>query len=165
MSAVPEMTGTPVAITAETPLQDDVRELVAALNAHLIPLSPREFQFQMSVEQMAGPDTTLFVARDEDGRAVGMGALKVHGEGFGEVKRMYTLPSVRGAGIGRKLLEAIEAEARARGLPELKLETGGTSGFEDTWAVYERCGFSRCAVFADYPDTQYNVFYEKKLSA
>jgi putative acetyltransferase len=35
-----------------------------ALNAHLIPLSPREFQFQMTVEQMAGPDTVLFVARD-----------------------------------------------------------------------------------------------------
>ena len=96
---------------------------------------------------------------------VGMGALKVHDGSFGEVKRMYTDPVVRGSGVGRKLLEAIEAEARERGLAELKLETGGTDPFADTWAVYERCGFVRGTVFADYPDTQYNVFYEKKLTA
>jgi putative acetyltransferase len=154
-----------VTIARETPLQDDVRTLVAALNDHLIPLSPREFQFQMTVEQMNGPETVLFVARDEAGKAVGMGALKVHDGAFGEVKRMYTDPSVRGAGIGRRLLDAIEAEARERGLAELKLETGGTPPFEDTWTIYERCGFSRGAVFADYPDTKYNVFYEKKLTA
>lgn len=154
-----------VAIARETPLQDDVRAMVAALNAHLIPLSPREFQFQMTVEQMTGADTVLFVARDADGKPVGMGALKVHDAEFGEVKRMYTDPSVRGTGIGRKLIEAVEAAARERGLQLLRLETGGTPGFEDTWAVYEACGFSRCGVFADYPDTEYNVFYEKKLNA
>ena len=154
-----------VTITCETPLQDDVRSMVGALNDHLIPLSPREFQFQMTVEQMAGPETVLFVARDETGKAIGMGALKVHDGSFGEVKRMYTDPVVRGSGVGRKLLEAIEAEARERGLAELKLETGGTEPFADTWAVYERCGFVRGTVFADYPDTQYNVFYEKKLTA
>ena len=41
------------AIAVETPLQDDVRRLVAELNAYLIPLTPREFQFQLTVEQMA----------------------------------------------------------------------------------------------------------------
>lgn len=154
-----------VTIARETPLQDDVRAMVTALNDHLIPLSPREFQFQMTVEQMAGPETVLFVARDEAGKPVGMGALKLHEGAFGEVKRMYTDPDLRGTGVGRKLLEAIEAEARERGLAELKLETGGTPGFENTWTVYERCGFARGKVFADYPDTQYNVFYEKKLTA
>lgn len=62
-----------VTIAIETPLQDDVRELVTLLNAYLQPLSPPEFQFQMTVEQMADPKTTVFVARDESGRAVGMG--------------------------------------------------------------------------------------------
>ncbi|GAB4352100.1 MAG: GNAT family N-acetyltransferase [Oricola sp.] len=154
-----------IAIAAETPLQDEVRAMVAALNGFLVLLSPREFQFQLTVEQMAGPDTVLFVARDEAGRAVGMGALKIHGGAYGEVKRMYTEPSQRGKGIGRMILGAVEAAARQRGLGSLKLETGGTPGFEGTWAFYERCGFSRCGVFADYPDTQYNVFYEKKLNA
>ena len=41
-----------VEITIETPLQDDVRTMVSALNATMIPLTPREFQFQLTVEQM-----------------------------------------------------------------------------------------------------------------
>ena len=54
-------------IAIETPLSDEVRVLVKALNAYLNPLSPPEFQFQMTVEQMAGEDTTVFIARDESG--------------------------------------------------------------------------------------------------
>ena len=90
-----------LAITTETPLQDDVRMLVAELNAYMIPLTPREFQFQLTVEQMAEPGVTLFVARDEAGRAVGMGALKEHNADLGEVKRMYAEPHLRGRGLGR----------------------------------------------------------------
>lgn len=154
-----------VAIARETPLQDDVRAMVAALNAHLVPLSPREFQFQLAVEEMAGSDMALFVARDRAGEAVGMGALKVHDDGFGEVKRMFTYPAMRGTGIGRAIIGAIEAAARERGLDVLRLETGGSPGFRRApWAVYERCGFARCSAFAGYPDTKYNVFYEKKLT-
>ena len=93
-------------IAIETPLQDDVRAMVAALNDYLIPLTPREFQFQLTVEQMAEPSVTLFVARDA-GRAVGMGALKDHGDGLGEVKRMFTLPEVRGQRVGIQLLRRI----------------------------------------------------------
>ena len=87
------------------------------LNAHLLPLSPIEFQFKMTVEQMAGADTTVFVARDETGRAVGMGALKVADDGEAEVKRMFTLPEVRGQRVGSALLEAITDLARAEGRP------------------------------------------------
>ena len=85
-----------VTVAIETPLQDDVRRLVADLNDHLLPLSPVEFQFKMTVEQMAGADTTVFVARDAAGRAVGCGALKVHSTELGEIKRMFTEPQVRG---------------------------------------------------------------------
>ena len=150
-------------IAVETPLQDDVRALVAALNAHLKPLSPPEFQFQMTVEQMAGPETTLFVARDAAGRALGMGALFVHSLELAEVKRMYTLPETRGQGIGRLLLNDIERLARDKGVAVLKLETGAVEGFAPAWRLYERGGFVRCDAFADYPDSDYSAFYEKLL--
>ncbi len=110
-----------VLVAQETPLQDDVRGMVAALNAYLVPLSPPEFQFQMTAEQMAGPETIVFVARADNGKAVGMGALKVHDGGFGEVKRMYTDPAVRGSGVGKMLLGEIEGEARERSLSMLRL--------------------------------------------
>lgn len=151
-------------VTPETPLQDDVRSMVAALNDYMIPLTPREFQFQLTVEQMAEPSVTLLVARDEQGRPVGMGALKDHGAGLGEVKRMFTLPTVRGQRVGSLLLAEIENLARAKGVDRLVLETGEAPGFEPAWRVYERGGFAVCGAVLDYPDSGWSRFYEKKLS-
>lgn len=153
-----------LSIAVETPLQQDVREMVAELNAHLIPLSPREYQFQMTVEQMAEPHTTVFVARNSKGEAVGMGSLKVHGPELGEVKRFWTRPIVRGTGVGRQLLQRVIDLAREKGISRLVLETGGTQPFADTWRFYEAGGFKRCGAFLDYPDTEYSRFYEQNLN-
>ncbi|GLQ39114.1 N-acetyltransferase [Rhizobium albus] len=153
-----------LAIAAETPLQDDVRDMVSALNAHMIPLTPREFQFQLTVEQMAEPSVTVFVARNGDGNAVGMASLKEHGEGLGEVKRMFTKPEVRGQRVGSALLRQVEQRARDRGLSRLVLETGEAPGFEAAWRIYERSGFTQCGAVLDYPDSGYSRFYEKKFA-
>ena len=58
-----------VTIDIESPLQNDVRSLITELNATLLELTPPEFVFHLTVEQMAQPDTTVFIAR-EDGIAV-----------------------------------------------------------------------------------------------
>ena len=150
-----------IAVAAETPLQDDVRVLVVELNETLLALTPPEFCFHMTVEQMAEPTTTLFVARD-DGAAVACGALKRHEDGVGEVKRMYTRPSHRGRRIGAVIVERIEALARQEGLRRLVLETGDRH--PAAWAVYERAGFTRCGSVLDYPESAWSVFYEKDLA-
>lgn len=152
-----------VTIAVESPLQDDLRVLIAALNAYLLPLSPVEFQFKMTVDQMAGPDTTVFVARDRNGRAVGCGALKVESPDLAEVKRMYTRPELRGRRIGAAILAEIEALARRKGIATLKLETGEAPGFEPAYRLYENAGFTVCGAFLDYPDSGWSRFYEKSL--
>ncbi|MFZ5780784.1 MAG: GNAT family N-acetyltransferase [Pseudomonadota bacterium] len=149
-----------VKIAIESPLQDDVRALIAALNATLLELTPPEFVFHMTAEQMAAPDTTVFVARD-DGQAVACGALRRHDDGVGEVKRMYTRPSHRGRRIGAMIVDCIEALARREGLRRLVLETGDRH--PAAWAVYERAGFTRCGPVLDYPDSKWSVIYEKSL--
>jgi len=153
-----------IRVSIETPLQDDVRELVEHLNAHMLPLSPLEFQFKMTVEQMAEPDTTVFVARDEDGKAVGCGALKMHEDGTGELKRMFTRPEVRGKRVGSALVDAIVGLANAKNVSRLVLETGTGPGFAGAWRLYENSGFTRCGVVLDYPDSEYSAFFEKRLS-
>ena len=153
-----------VTIAIETPLQDDVRGLVEKLNAHLLPLSPLEFQFKMTVEQMAGSDTTLFVARDEAGNAVGMGALKVHSAELGEVKRMFTDPEVRGQRIGSGLLDAIVGLARQRNIATLMLETGTGDGMAEAHRLYTRSGFVTRGPFLDYPDSEWSAFFEMPLN-
>lgn len=153
----------PVTLTIETPLQDDVRDLVKRLNAHLNPLSPPQFQFQMTVEQMADAATTLFVARNQAGEAVGMGALKVADAEMGEVKRMFTLPAIRGQRVGSVLLQAIEQLARDKGLSVLVLETGAEASMPEAHRLYQRGGFSPRGPFLDYPESPWSAFYEKRL--
>jgi putative acetyltransferase len=150
-----------VSIAVESPLQDDVRILVAELNATLLELTPPEFAFHLTVEQMAAPDTTVFIARD-GGRTVACGALKRHDGGIGEVKRMYTRPSHRGRKIGAMIVERIQALARAEGLKRLVLETGDRH--PAAWTVYERAGFTHCGPVLDYPASKWSVFYEKSLA-
>lgn len=152
-----------VSISIETPLQDDVRGLVAQLNDHLLPLSPLEFQFKMTVEQMAEPHTTLFVARDEAGKAIGMGALKVHSAELGEVKRMFTDLQARGQRVGSALLQAIVALAREKNLPVLMLETGTGDGMAEAHRLYTRSGFKPRGPFLDYPDSEWSAFFELPL--
>ncbi|MCR4282216.1 MAG: GNAT family N-acetyltransferase [Bauldia sp.] len=151
-----------VAIAIESPLQDDVRVLIDDLNAALLALTPPEFCYHMKAQEMARPDTTVFVARI-DGRAIAMGALRRRGGGIGEVKRMYTRPDAQGRGIGGAILAEIETLAKREGLTRLVLETGDRH--PAAWRVYERGGFTRCSAVLGYPDTPYSVFYEKALVA
>jgi putative acetyltransferase len=150
-----------VTIAAESPLQDDVRVLITELNAALHALTPPEFCYHMTVEQMAGADTTVFIARRE-GVAIACGALRRDAGGVGEVKRMYTRPQYQGQGIGGRILDRIEALARREGFKRLVLETGDRH--PAAWRVYERGGFNRSGPVLDYPDTGYSVFYSKSLA-
>jgi putative acetyltransferase len=93
-----------------------------------------------------------------------MGALKDHGGGLGEVKRMFTLPALRGQRLGSLILQRIEALARVKGISRLVLETGEAQGFEPAYRVYERNGFAVCGAVLDYPDSGHSRFYEKTLS-
>lgn len=146
-------------IAMENPLRDDIRVLIAELNAVLLELTPPEHCYHLTPEEMAAADTTLFVAR-EDGVPIACGALKRHGR-IGEVKRMYTRPSHQGRGLGGRILAEIERLARAEGLLELVLETGDRH--PAAWRVYERAGFARCGAVLDYPESSWSVFYAKSL--
>jgi len=150
-----------VTIAIENPLTDEFRALIAELNAALHALTPPEHCYHLTVEQMAEPDTTVFIAR-EDGCAIACGALKRHPNAIGEVKRMYTRPAWQGRGIGGCIIAEIEKLARAEGLSRLVLETGDRH--PAAWRVYERAAFKRCGPLLDYPDSGWSVFYEKRLT-
>jgi len=151
-----------VTIAVENPLQAEVRALIAALDERLLALTPPEHSYHLTVEEMADPNTTVFVAR-ENGVAIACGALRRHGDGIAEVKRMYTVPAAQGRGIGGRILNCIEALAREEGVARLVLETGDRH--PAAWRVYERGGFRRCGAVLDYPDSEWSVFYEKALAA
>jgi putative acetyltransferase len=145
-------------VAVEDPLQADARALIAGLDAYLFTLSDEGYH--MTPEELAQPNISLFVARD-GGRAVACGALRRHGGGIGELKRMFTLPEYQGKGIGGRLLGEIIARARREGLTRMVLETGTRQ--QAAWHLYEKAGFTRCGPVLDYPDTSWSVFYQKEL--
>ncbi len=153
----------PFTIAVETPLQDDVRALVTALNAFAFERTPKEYCHHMTVEQMAPPDTTLFVARAASGAVLGMGGLRRHADGVGEVKRMFVCDEARGLGVGGAILAHIEQLAREEGYTRLVLETG--SNFDAARRVYERGGFVACEPVLDYAPSPWTSFYARSLQA
>ena len=103
-----------ISIAIESPLQGEIRALIAALDETLDALTPLEHNYPMTIEQMAELLMAVFVAR-ENGRAVACGALKRHAGGIGEIKRMFTVPAAQGRGIGSRVLSEIEGLARREG--------------------------------------------------
>ncbi|WP_299473726.1 GNAT family N-acetyltransferase [uncultured Roseibium sp.] len=149
-------------ISIETPLSEDMGAMIAELNEVLLTLSPPEACYHLSVQEMAGDATTVFVAR-VDGDAAACGALHRHANGIAEVKRMYTRPAYQGQGLGGKILERIVLLAQSEGFNSLVLETGDKH--QAAWRIYERAGFNRCGPVLDYPDSPYSVFYSRPLAA
>ena len=64
-----------------------------------------------------------FLVATIDGKVVGMGALVPHSDGTGEIKRMRVEPDQQGQGIGKALLNHLEAAAAKRGITRLFLDT------------------------------------------
>jgi putative acetyltransferase len=67
----------------------------------------------------------------------------------GEVKRMYVRPAQRGQRWGRRLGEALVAEARIIGYHELKLDT--LAWMTAARALYVELGFRECAPYYENP--------------
>jgi GNAT superfamily N-acetyltransferase len=93
-------------------------------------------------------------------RPIGCGALKTSDRGVGEVKRMWVLADARGQGIGRRILEKLEALAREYGLSVLRLDTN--RALKEAHALYRRCGYVEVAPFNDEPYAHH--WFEKTLS-
>jgi putative acetyltransferase len=150
-----------VVIAQESPRQPEVTAMLADSDAYAESLYPPESNHLVGVSVLAAPNATFLVAR-RGGRAVGCAALIDQGDGSGELKRMWVIPDERRGGIGRKLLDAIEARALEKGLSVLRLETGVRQ--EAAIRLYERYGFVRCEPFGSYRPDPLSLYMEKRLS-
>jgi GNAT superfamily N-acetyltransferase len=92
--------------------------------------------------RLAAAGDAVFVA-DVDGRVVGLAGLRVspsieYDAPAGQLASLVVDEAHRGAGVGRALVEAVEAEARARGCAALFVTTAERRA--DAHAFYERLG-------------------------
>ena len=148
-------------IALEPANQPEVLALIEALDAYQVPLYPAESHYGIDVTALSAPNVLFAVARDEQGKAVACAAIVLEPE-YGELKRMFTSPGFRGRGIAGRLLNFLEAEARARGCRRFVLETGYLQN--EAIVMYERFGYERCGPFGNYPDDPNSVFMSKDVS-
>lgn len=108
--------------------------------------------------ELMPPSGLLLVAylREEP---VGCGAVKFHENTVGELKRMWVAPRARGLGLGRRLLEALEHEAREAGMTILHLETNRT--LIEAIELYRHAGYQEVEAFNDEPYAHH--WFEKHL--
>lgn len=142
----------------ESPDQPDVIKLIADLDAYQDSLYPAESRYALDLTSLKQPDVRFVVARDDNGQAVGCGAVVLY-EGYGELKRMYVNEQSRGKGVARDILALLESSAGEAGRTAFKLETGPYQ--PDALAFYARSGYERCERFGDYKDDPLSVFMRK----
>jgi DNA-binding MarR family transcriptional regulator/N-acetylglutamate synthase-like GNAT family acetyltransferase len=105
------------------------------------------------------PPRGAFLVASVDGEPVACGAVKVIAPGVGSLKRMWVANSVRGLGFGRRMLAALEAQARELGLTTLRLETN--RALTEAIALYRSAGYVEVASFN--ADRYADHWFEKEL--
>ena len=131
---------------------DASQALIAALNAELSALYPEPGanHFSLQPEEVRGKRGAFLIA-SQNGTPVGCGAVRLIEPEVGELKRMYVSPAARGTGLGRRLVEALEAAARSIGAKRLVLETGIRQ--HAAIALYRATGFQPIPLYREYLDS------------
>jgi GNAT superfamily N-acetyltransferase len=152
-----------VQITPVDPEDPDAQYCLAEYVAELNQRSNR--RFDPSVGATARPDEVRppagqFVVAFLHGEAIGCGAVKHHADGPDEIKRMWIAPQARGLGLGRRLLETLEACARAGGARAAHIETSAV--LTEALSLYRSTGWVEVPPFNDEPFADH--WFEKVLA-
>jgi GNAT superfamily N-acetyltransferase len=126
------------------------------------------------VERYGGPDSTPvdatefapptggFLVGYLGGVPVAMGGVRRHEPGVVEIKRMYVAPEVRGQGLARAMLAALEDLARELGARRVVLETGSKQ--PEAMRLNETSGYEQIDGFGHYRCQPRSLSYSKSLA-
>ncbi len=119
--------------------------------------------FEEEMKRLPGdytpPGGTILFACEGD-LVLGCVALRPSGPGICEMKRLFVRHPFRGRALGRRLAEAVIAEARARGYRKMLLDT--VPGMTEAIALYRSLGFLPIAPYRPNPIAG-AMFFEKDL--
>jgi GNAT superfamily N-acetyltransferase len=108
------------------------------------------------------PPRGLFLVAWLDAMPAGCGGWRAVGDGSVEVKRMFTVDAVRGKGVARAVLAALERTAAAAGHSRVVLETGAAQ--PEAIGLYTSSGYEPIAPFGHYACAPSAIHLGKPLS-
>ncbi|MEU1199490.1 GNAT family N-acetyltransferase [Streptomyces sp. NPDC005813] len=122
----------------------------------------------LDAAMFAPPLGLYLIAYDEQERPVATGGWRTqeendegYSDGDAELKRMYVIPEARGLGLARRMLSALEDDARAAGRARMVLETGSKQ--PEAVALYRSSGYEPCVKFGYYRFHELSLCYAKPL--
>ena len=147
-----------VSIEPEDPASADARWCLSHYYADLVERFEEPFDpgrtLPTDAADMVPPAGVFLIARIND-RPAGCGALK-----HGELMRMWVDRPHRGLGIGARLLDALEEQARALGHETVRLYTNRS--LAEAKAMYRARGYVEIPRYNDDPYA--NHWFEKRLA-
>jgi GNAT superfamily N-acetyltransferase len=137
-------------------------EAVAAMEAEVAerlgPMTPDRTSTVAPSEMV--PPGGWFVLLVDDGCVVAGGGVRRLSAGIAEIKRMWVAPELRGQGLGRRLLEGLEAAAVDLGYARVRLDTAAS--MDAAMALYGRAGYR---AIPDYNGNGYASYWGEKVLA
>ncbi|WP_181795507.1 GNAT family N-acetyltransferase [Streptomyces sp. WELS2] len=122
----------------------------------------------LAPEEFDPPRGVYLIAYDERDRPVATGGWRSkdlddegYQDGDAELKRMFVIEEMRGRGLARRILAALEEDARAAGRVRMVLETGTKQ--PEAIALYTSSGYEPCAKFGYYRHHEESLCYAKRL--
>jgi putative acetyltransferase len=144
---------------------DDAGDLFASSDAYVAALYPAESNHLVSAQELSTAPNLLLGAftQDSPSTPIGCVGLLVLGQepGTAEIKRLFVESASRGQDVATGLMDYLEAEAIARGLVELRLETGIYQ--EESLGLYLGRGYVTIPPFGHYTEDPMSVFMAKQL--
>ncbi|WP_320778392.1 GNAT family N-acetyltransferase [Streptomyces sp. CRN 30] len=123
---------------------------------------------ELAAADFEPPNGLYLLAHDENDVPVASGgwrAQDANGEGNrdgdAELKRMFVVEEMRGRGLARRMLAALEEDARAAGRLRMVLETGTKQ--PEAVALYLSSGYEPCEKFGYYRFHADSLCYAKQL--
>jgi len=96
-----------------------------------------------------------------DNKPVGCGAIRPYSQNTVEIKRMFVSESMRGKGIGSKILAELELWAKELGFVNSVLETGKM--MPEAIHLYTRNNYKQIPNYGQYEGMEKSICFEKKF--
>ena len=128
-------------------------------------LFPAELLDEMIAGFFSGKEESIWLTVDGPGpTAVAYCAPEQMTEGTWNLYLIAVHETMKGRGIGKKIIEHLEAELKARKVRILIVETSGLPEYEASQAFYVKRGFQKEAVVREfYAEGEDKIVYWKKL--